>query len=515
MQIWELFDGYDKAHGRYAVKRTNDRGKKEGSARTVKGPPTHELWDQHLVGQGDGLGVIPLRADDTVVWGCIDVDVYPLDLAAVEANINKHGFPLVVCRTKSGGAHCFLFTSEPVDADIVIKTLHAWAAVLGYGGSEVFPKQSTRFDETQDIGNWLNMPYYYADRTNRYGIKDGEPLDLRDFLEYAESKRVDYAFFDNVPTGNAPLNEDLNDGWFEEGPPCLQVLYANGGFPDGTRNEGMFNVAVYLRKRFPDDWKDKIGDYNSLLCDPPLTVSELNTTIKSVDRKGYEFRCKNPPIAQHCNRRLCLSRNCGVGESASGQGRPEILDVKKVVGDPIIWYMTVNGTRIQVTTEELATQPVFKRRLLDEANIFPRSLPDDRWSRFVHDLAQGAEIEYAPYEGTSIGQFHHYLTNYLIGVSKTAREEDLLRSDAPLLSQDGLVYFSFTGLQKYLKTQGFQYKSNNHLIEMLKSDAIGARTIEKTIKGKQKRLWVVEAPPQLEDNDNRPVKQEQMGDTPF
>ena len=46
-----------------------------------------------------------------------------------------------MCRSKSGGAHLFLFTEEPVTAEDLRNKLTQLAAVLGYGNCEIFPKQ--------------------------------------------------------------------------------------------------------------------------------------------------------------------------------------------------------------------------------------------------------------------------------------------------------------------------------------------------------------------------------------
>ena len=42
-------------------------------------------------------------------------------------------------------------------------------AVLGYSGSEVFPKQ-TELKSEDDTGNFLNLPYYNGDNTTRYAF---------------------------------------------------------------------------------------------------------------------------------------------------------------------------------------------------------------------------------------------------------------------------------------------------------------------------------------------------------
>ena len=44
------------------------------------------------------------------------------------------------------------------------------AEKLGFAGSEIFPKQDA-LAKPEDKGNWLNMPYFGGDATDRYGIK--------------------------------------------------------------------------------------------------------------------------------------------------------------------------------------------------------------------------------------------------------------------------------------------------------------------------------------------------------
>jgi hypothetical protein len=197
------------------------------------------MWEEHLKGHGAGLGVIPLLVDDTVWWAVIDIDVIGIDHAELEKKIKRHKLPLVVCRSKSGGAHCFVFFKEPAPASEVVPLLGAWAARLGHGGCEIFPKQTNRVDEN-DLGNWLNMPYFFIEHTTRYGIKDGEQLSLEQFLEHANASKVTLAEVQNIG-----VVDDDPDGLFADGPPCLQTLHADGGFPQGTRNDGMYNVAVY------------------------------------------------------------------------------------------------------------------------------------------------------------------------------------------------------------------------------------------------------------------------------
>ena len=159
-RFFKLFSGNDRAHGTFNVQnnRATD-GKKTGQARVLREPPTTDLWEKHLAGES-GLGIIPIKDNNCCHWGAIDIDTYNLDHSNLIKQVEKHNLPGVVCRSKSGGAHLyFFFTQELAAADLQPK-LMSIAALLGYAGSEVFPKQQQILVDRGDTGNFLNMPYF-------------------------------------------------------------------------------------------------------------------------------------------------------------------------------------------------------------------------------------------------------------------------------------------------------------------------------------------------------------------
>src|SRR5580658_1617475 len=93
---------------------------------TVRGAPSPQDWDNHVRGRGDGLGLIPLLDDDTNIrWGAIDIDVYKgLDHAALEHDVAN--LPLVITKSKSGGAHLWVFFREPVNAELARNRMTQW-----------------------------------------------------------------------------------------------------------------------------------------------------------------------------------------------------------------------------------------------------------------------------------------------------------------------------------------------------------------------------------------------------
>ena len=174
-EFFDLFKGLERAHGRYDLATENQDGQKQGgTARTVQETLTLHEWDLHLKGER-GLGVIPIRDDNKVYWGAIDIDVYDLDLEEFSKSLGSS--PIIPCRTKSGGLHLYVFFKESILAKSVVPKLREIATLLGYASAEIFPKQIKIISERGDVGNWINMPYFGGESSTRYAYgKQGEAL---------------------------------------------------------------------------------------------------------------------------------------------------------------------------------------------------------------------------------------------------------------------------------------------------------------------------------------------------
>ena len=249
MKFKEIFEGNNSAYGQLILSgSTTDKGKAEGKAFIKRQPITTQLWVDHLEGKDPALGVIPINENNECKWGCIDVDQYNLDHLSIMRNIKGFGFPLVTFRSKSGGAHLFLFAKDFIPAALMQSKLKAMAETLGFGGSEIFPKQTEILVERGDTGNFLNLPYHGGTRGLRYTFKaGGEAASLESFYsiydEWAQTKEQ----IENIVVKQKVENNDA----FKEGPPCLNTL-AQEGFGEGSRNNALFNVAVYHKQANPD-----------------------------------------------------------------------------------------------------------------------------------------------------------------------------------------------------------------------------------------------------------------------
>ena len=172
-----LFAGLERAHGTYEIKDSRADGKLTGKAITVRETVTIQHWKDHLAGV-KGIGIIPINDESKCKFGAIDIDDYAnFDIKDLAKKLSELKLPFVPCRSKSGGVHLYMFCKEFIPAQIMKTKLEELSAGLGFGGSEIFPKQVVILAERGDVGGWINMPYFNHLDTDRYAVdKNGDKL---------------------------------------------------------------------------------------------------------------------------------------------------------------------------------------------------------------------------------------------------------------------------------------------------------------------------------------------------
>ena len=384
MKFKNIFEGLKIAYGQYQKGDREENGKQKGKAFIVRKQVTDDLWKNHIEGKGPALGIIPITESNNCKWGCIDIDEYNLNHHDLISRIRNLKLPLVVCRSKSGGAHVFLFTKDFVPAIRMQKTLKKMAKSLGHEGCEIFPKQTEILVERGDTGNFLNLPYYNGTSGLRYALDDnGKAASLESF----------YSMYDKYVQDKLEeikVEETKVLDAFPDGPPCLNKL-AIQGFGEGARNNALFNIAVYYKQAKPDSWQDELVKANQNYVNPPLSNGEVQQLIKSVNRKGYDkYRCKDAPINAVCQSGLCRTKRFGVGYGE--EEMPVLGSLTKYTSKPPQWFLNVNEDRIELKSEQLYSAPLFALACLDQANlVIPVPKPKDWKQYYLKPLLQSIQ----------------------------------------------------------------------------------------------------------------------------
>jgi len=493
-----IFDGLDRAYGEFVI--TGKKGPKAiGKANTRKAELTLDVWQKHLMGRTP-IGVVPIRDDNACVFGAIDVDSYEnFDPAVVSTELEQFDYPIVVCRSKSGGAHIYLFTYEPVPAALMRKKLLEIALGIGQPDAEIFPKQD-RLRSKDDIGNWINMPYFHMNKTDRYAYEDGKAITAERFVALVEERAVSKKELQNL---------DITSGEFSDGPPCLEKL-TQTGFPKGSKNNALFSLGVYARMKYPDDWQRIVFDYNDRFMSG--TPKEVQAIVRSLDKKKYIYKCQEEPICGACNKVICSTRQYGISsnaspyKSSSGQkaNRPCILDevdgnIKCFVPpsgseDEPYWIFTIHGQKMDVSIDMIQSQLKFLREYLKKFHRMVLAIDETRWMLSMNDLLGSAEeFEMAPDAGPE-GQFFIHLENFCTGKIKARKKDELLMGKPWFdeLNEEGAgprVYFRSPDLMKYLDIQRFKTFKERQIYTLLRRH--GAEHHRFMLKGACVSCWSV------------------------
>lgn len=476
-QFSKIFEGSKRAHGIFNVNDQNNGLKQQGVARTIKTVgATTKNWDDHLKGQV-GLGIIPINEDNLVKWGVIDIDTYSLDLPELVKKIESFKLPLVVCRSKSGGAHVFCFTTDWISAGDMQDKLRELAAGLGYGGVEIFPKQREVLVDRGDIGSWLNMPYFENETSVRYAFNPkGQSLSAEEFIEFVEKRKITH---EELLDLSVPEVEELKDG-----PPCLKTLLKQG-FPEGTRNNGLFNVGVYLKQASPDKWETEIEEYNRKFVIPPLPAQEVLTLISTLKKKEYNYKCNDEPIRSYCDVQKCRTCKFGVGK---GNTAPTFSSLAKLDTKPPLWFLSIDDKRLELTTEQLQNQTKFQRACMEILNLMPPKTNERAWQAQIQTLMDnGMEIIEVSSDVSLDGQFQDLLESFCTDLAQASTKEEVLLGKP--FTEKGNTYFRIKDLREYLVKHRFTELDTNKIASKLRD--LKAKHTFWNLKGRGTNVWYV------------------------
>lgn len=374
-----MFLGNQEAYGVhiYSNKKTKSK-KEEGENFTKVQPITEQVYKDHLDGK-QGLGLIPIRKDNTCRFAVLDIDTYDQEIINSHLDfIYEHDLPVIPFKSKSGGLHVYLFLEIPVAANAVINYMSQITTLLGLTNkTEIFPKQSTLI--AGQIGNWINLPYYNLNKSCALN-KDGTDIIFEQAIIYIkdhlQTEQSLLQYFENLPLA--------------DGPCCLQHIYLKR--ETNFRNEYLFSLACYYKAKYGDDFEFKISEANNHLKEP-IPIGELQKTIITTHKKkDYTYKCGTDPILSFCNKVLCKIKQYGVG----GQeiSNLDFEDFIQYTSDPPYYEWIINNKSLRFFSElEIIQQQRFRALCFRELHLLPNRIKDSVWTRIINQALENITIK--------------------------------------------------------------------------------------------------------------------------
>ena len=348
---------------------------------------------------------------------------------------------MILFRSKSGGAHVFLFAKEFVAASLMRERLKKIASTLGYAKAEIFPKQDYIRADRGDTGSFLNVPYHGSDKSVRFAFDDnGEALKIEEFFKLYNK----YSLTEKELVNLKISETDNTDDFLKGAPPCLQTILKDG-MPEGGRNDMMYNIGVYLKKRFPNEWEAKMYIYNEKYMKPPLKHTEMTKSIESVGKKDYLYKCKQDPIVSFCNSKVCSKREFGVGDNVPP---PEITGISKYPSDPPLYFVNIDGLSVEVDDITLHDPEKFSVACMNQISKPMLPLGKIIWRKQLVKLFEKLQMLDAPDSSKIDVQIKDLLADFIN--KAPGKKIDDLKRGLPF-TEDGITYFKFKDFWKYIQ----------------------------------------------------------------
>jgi hypothetical protein len=426
----KLFRGNPQAYGVF--------WSKNGKSETIRKPPTLDDYEAHLYGDANGLGIVPVIDHNTSQFGVLDYDNHKqkdgVNLVDLEKAIKKLGAPLVVCRSKSGGAHVFLFGSKPLNTKVLRQTMYNYATQLsGFGEVEIeiFPKQD--HVDKHLVGNWINLPYFTSSVTERYAIINGKKANLEQFLKEAENLAVD----------NTMLLE-LGSETHKDAPPCIEKMLKER-LDEGSRNNALYSFSVYVKKAFPENWQNLVYKFNAENFVEPLKHDEVTKVINSVDRnENYRYKCGQEPCKSRCDSSRCVMRKWGITPTERSElmmsTLPEFGKLRKYLMDPVKYELVIEGKKVMLTSEDLLIFSRFRKVVFEQLDRVLKTIKPEVWIDIVDKMIKNVELIEVPDDASRNGLIRSLLMEYIKQANledsgKDVEKRKLLTSGHPVVQQ--------------------------------------------------------------------------------
>jgi hypothetical protein len=440
-----LFSGNQQAHGVFEPdkEKPKDGEKAKGKSYTLQEQVTEGLFLSHLRGTR-GLGISPINKDGKVNFAVIDVDKYPINPLTYIVTLNCAKVAGVCFKSKSGGLHIYVFFSKPAEA---AKARSLMASIAGLFGlpktTEIFPKQVTL--ENGGIGNWINLPYFDYEKTERYAYNtEGAALSIDDAIKFIKGSRQPLQQFVDALAA-APL---------AKAPPCLQTIFLSGGAGKGQRNDYLFNVATYLKARYgKEDYESHLHTANAAML-LPLPLTELNATIVSSQNKNnYAYNCRCGTLAAYCDKDTCMTREYGIGGGNVNSLNYGTLTIFRGLKNSYTWE--VNGKELYFDdVSALSNHENFRRECLEKLQLAVHRVKEVVWTNTLQMALDNAVFMDQDTQGLSdealwIGCIEEYCIK-----KRTNKLSDV--ANGMVVWDAGFVYMRSVALLNYLhSTQTF------------------------------------------------------------
>jgi hypothetical protein len=138
---------------------------------------------------------------------------------------------------------------------------------------------------------------------------------------------------------------------------------------------------------------------------------------------------------------------------------PAIASLSKYNADPPLWFVDVEGRRLELTTEQLQQQNRFQLVCMEKVNVMIPSMKKGEWETLVSALMRQMVETEAIVEGSEDvsedGRFFELLEEFCTHLQTAMDREEILMGRPWTNEEEGLTYFRLKDLEAFLLRNKF------------------------------------------------------------
>jgi hypothetical protein len=230
-------------------------------------------------------------------------------------------------------------------------------------------------------------------------------------------------------------------------------------------------------------------EHNMKYFDPPLGMSEIGLITKQLQKKDYKYKCKDAPINSFCNSGLCRTRKFGVG--ADAPDAPQLSSLSKYNSEPPLWFLDINGKRIELETEALFNQLAFQKACIETINTLPPTLRKQDWETMLNallrEMVELEQIIEASGDTSISGKFSDLVEEFCTHLQPAMDRDEILLGRPWTNEDEGKVYFRIKDLEPFLRRNNFVGLSSPKMAQRLRE--MGGEPFSLFLKGRTTRTW--------------------------
>ena len=125
-----------------------------------------------------------------------------------------------------------------------------------------------------------------------------------------------------------------------------------------------------------------------------------------------------------------------------------------------MWFLDVNGKRIELDTESLFNQLSFQKACVEKLNVLPPAVRKQDWEQMLNalltEMVETEQITVASEDTTVTGQFNDLLEEFCTHLQQAMDRDEILLGRPWTNDDGGRTYFRMKDLNSHLVRNNFK-----------------------------------------------------------